>query len=157
MKAAVLAMALTASLAGLAGCQHLDVASEGRRARVLTGTINTGVPLPAGTEISVRLIARVGAMPGQPPVGDQPVVRQTAGVAEQIVGEQVQKLTAPAAEAVPFRLEYDADDALLRHGLNVEARVYYNGRVRFRTVNAHVVTLSSSPYPQTVVLQPVDR
>ena len=42
-----------------------------------------------------------------------------------------------------FHLEFRASDELLRHGLNLEARIAYGGRVRFRTVNAYLVTQSS--------------
>lgn len=140
-----------------AGCGHVDIAPEGDQTRVLTGTLSTGVPLPAGTEVMVRLIAPAGADQGRSTVRDIPVTRQDAPVADRIIAEQVQKLTAPAGESVPFRIEYAGEAALLRRGVNLEARVYYNGRVRFRTINAHLVTLSSAPYPQHLVLQAVDR
>lgn len=139
------------------GCSHIDLTPEGSRSRVLSGTLNVGVALPIGTEISVRIISTSSTGPGQPTGVDLPVSRPTSRAAEQVIGEQVQKLTVAAAEAVPFRIEYDAEDAVLRRGVNVEARVYYNGRVRFRTVSAHVVTLSSSPFPQHLTLQAVDR
>jgi hypothetical protein len=150
-------LALLGALGLGAGCANVDVTGEGARNRVLNGTVSTGVALPAGTEIMVRIIAPTGMAPGQPAVSDIPIARQSPAGTERILGEQVQTLAAPAAEAVPFRIEYDADDALLRRGVNLEARVYYNGRVRFRTVNAHVVTLTSAPYPQSMVLQAVER
>ena len=139
-----------------AGCAHVDLSPEGGRNRVLQGTLSVGVALPAGAEIMVRIVATGGA-PAQPASGDLPVARRNSPAAEQILGEQVQTLTAPAAVPVAFKIEYDADDAVLRRGVNLEARVYYNGRVRFRTVNAHVVTLNSAPFPQSLVLQAVER
>ena len=66
-------------------------------------------------------------------------------------------LTAGTAEPVSFRIEYTADDAMLRRGLNVEARVSFGGKLRYRTINAHVVTLASSAYRQDVAVQPVAR
>lgn len=140
-----------------AGCGHVDVAAEGFQNRVLTGTLVTGVPLPAGAEVMVRLIAPAGADRTQPTGGDIPVTRQATLVTDRILGEQVQKLATPAAESVPFRLEYVAEDALLRRGVSLEARVYFSDRVRFRTINAHVVTLTSAPFPQRVVLQAASR
>jgi uncharacterized lipoprotein YbaY len=58
---------------------------------------------------------------------------------------------------VPFRLAYYADDALLRRGLSLEVRISFGGRLRFRTINAHVVTLTSAQYKQDVSVQPVER
>jgi uncharacterized lipoprotein YbaY len=39
--------------------------------------------------------------------------------------------------------------------VNIDARISVGGKLRFRTINAHVVTLSSAPYPQEVAVQPV--
>jgi uncharacterized lipoprotein YbaY len=139
------------------GCGHVDTTPDGDRSRILAGTLVTGVPLPAGAEVMVRLVAPVSADRGLPAGSDIPVTRQNLPATDRIVAEQVQTLAAPAVESVPFRVEYAAEDALLRRGLNLEARVYYNGRVRFRTINAHLVTLASVSYPQRVMLQPVDR
>ncbi len=140
-----------------AGCGHLDVAPEGSPNRVLKGTLTTGVALPAGAEIMVRLIARNPTEPVRPAGGDLPVASRPGLEAERILGEHVQTLSAAAGEPVPFQIEYQADDAMVRHGLNLEARVIYGGRVRFRTVNAHVVTLRSAPYRQDLMVQAVDR
>lgn len=152
----VLLVALT-FLGGGAGCGHVDHTAEGNPNRVLTGTVSTGVSLPAGAEVVVRLVAPAGASPGPSVSSDLPVARQDTVTADRILGEQVQKLSAPAVENVPFRIEYTGDDALLRRGVNLDARVYFNGRVRFRTINAHVVTFSSAAYPQHLVLQAADR
>ena len=151
---------LTAALGILvlsAGCGHLDVAPESSPNRVLNGTLTTGVALPAGAEIMVRMVARTGAEPVRPAGGDLPVASRPGQATERILGEHVQTLAAAAGEPVPFRIEYEADDAMVRRGLNLEARVFYGGRVRFRTVNAHVVTLSSAPYRQDLTVQAVDR
>lgn len=140
-----------------AGCAHVDLTPEGSRSRVLTGTLNAGVALPAGAEIMVRIVDTGGLAQGAPAASDIPVARPSGAVAERILGEFVQKLAAPAAGPVAFRIEYDADDAQLRHGITLEARVFFEGRIRFRTVNAYVVTLTSAAYPQSVELQPVAK
>jgi uncharacterized lipoprotein YbaY len=140
-----------------AGCGHVDTTPDGDQNRVLSGVLVTGVPLPAGAEVMVRLVAAVGADRSQPMGSDIPVARSTPSVADRMLAEQVQELTAPAAGSVPFRIEFAAEDALLRRGVNLEARVSYSGRVRFRTINAHLVTLASASYPQRLVLQVVDR
>ncbi len=144
-------------LGGGAGCSHVDLAAEGSRARVIRGTVGTGVALPAGTEILVRIIAIGGPGSVRPAGADLPVAREQVAAAETILAEQVQTLAAPAGGPVPFQIELDAEDAVLRRGVNIVARVFYGGRVRFRTINAHVVTLNSAHFPQTVTLQAVDR
>jgi len=144
-------------LVGGAGCSHVDLAPEGSRARVISGTLATGVALPAGAEIMVRIVASGGSGPVRPAGAELPIARQAPAAGETILGEQVQRLDAPANGVVPFRLEFDAEDAVLRHGVNLVARVFYGGRVRFRTINAHVITLNSAHFPQTVTLQAADR
>jgi hypothetical protein len=140
-----------------AGCGHVDVSPEANRSRVLAGTVNVGQALPAGSEILVRIVVPAGGNMTVKTGSDIPVVRPNLTGGEQILGEFVQTLAAPAGEAVPFKIEFDAEDALLRRGVNLEARVYFNGRVRFRTVNAHAVTVNSAHFPQTLFLQAVAR
>lgn len=152
----VLCLVIAGLHAAVAGCAHLDVAAAGNPERQLRGTIVVPAALPAGTEILVRL---VDASPAEPatmaPKNDLPIPDRSRPplAGPQILGEQSQTLAAPATEPVPFQLDYHADDALLRHGLNVEARISFGGRVRYRTIQAHVVTLASSPFPQTVTVE----
>ena len=74
-----------------------------------------------------------------------------------MLGEQTQTLGAPTDRPVPFRIEYQASDNVLRHGVNVDARISYGGKVRFRTVQAHLMTLASSPFAHEVAVEPVAR
>jgi len=140
-----------------AGCSHLDVTPGGNPQRVLIGTLTTGVALPAGAEILVRVTVPPGSTAGRGPASDLPVAPRPTQEGEQILGEFVQKLSAPAVEPVAFRIEYEADDTLLRRGLNIEARVHFSGRVRFRTINAQAISATSAPFPQHLVLQAADR
>jgi hypothetical protein len=134
----------------LAGCGHVDLTAEGSRSRQLRGTLLIGQPLPVGAEILVRLVAPPGGAPTALAGAGSPMTRPGPASADQI-------LTAPANDGMPFEIDFAAEDALLRRGLNLEARVYFNGRVRFRTVNAHVVTANSVHFPQGLPLQAVDR
>ena len=145
-------------LAG-AGCGSIDVSTGGNPDRVLTGAVATGGGLPAGAEVVVRLISAPGAHEPQRVAGsDVPVMtRPVASSAERVLGEHVQTLTAGTAEPVPFRIEYTAEDAVLRRGLNIDVRVSVGGKVQYRTVNAHVVTLASSPVKQTETEQAEGR
>ena len=140
----------------LPGCSHLDLAPEGNPNRILNGTVAFSGGLPTGAEVSVRILdssARdfVPRTKSELPLGD----RAQTMAADRVVGEQVQTLAAPTIEPVPFRLEYQATDAMLRHGLNVEARISYGGRVRFRTIQAHVLTLASAPFRHDVAVDAV--
>ena len=137
-----------------AGCTHLDISAQGNVERVLRGTITAPSALPVGTEVVVRLVdlAPVGISHGDLPIADRP----TAVPMERVVGEFRQTLTAMKAEPLPFEIGYRADDSELRHGLNVDVRISFGGRLRFRTISAHVLTLASSPFPQDVAVQPLE-
>jgi hypothetical protein len=97
-----------------AGCSHVDLTAEAKRTRVLNGTLNTGLPLPAGAEVLVRLVAVNRDTPAAATGADSPAARPGTASAEMIIGELVQTLAAPSSAALPFQLEFDADDALLR-------------------------------------------
>lgn len=144
------------ALIGVAGCSHLDLAASGDPNRVLKGTVTAGRMLPAGTEVVVRLVATESVAATHLPSSDL-VTRAVApsGGVEHLLGEHRQILPIGTNEPVPFQIEYLADDALLRRGVNVDARISIDGQVRYRTVNAHVVTLASSPYRQEVEVQQV--
>ena len=146
-----------AFLAG-AGCGTLDVASTGNPDRVLTGTVRAG-PLPAGAEVVVRLLAPpMSSETARPAINDMPVVaRPAAQNVERVLGEHTQTLPAGTSDPVPFRIAYYAEDSVLRRGATIDVRISIGGRVRFRTISAHGVTLGSSAYPQEVSVQPVER
>jgi hypothetical protein len=154
----VAGFALIASLVVLvaAGCAHLDTTPAGNPDRVLKGAVNFNTTVPAGAEIVVRLLEPVGGEPSRGPGNDVPVATQSAGArTERLLGEFRQTLSAGTMQPVPFQFEYRAEDAVLRRGLNVDVRVSVEGKVRLRTISAHVVTLASSPFSQEVWVQPV--
>ena len=147
---------VTWAAALLAGCGSIDTTPEGNPDRVLRGAVNyTGI-LPAGTEVTVRLLEP--ARPESLTVGatDLPVpAAAKADRGERVVAETTKVLAAATREPVAFELGYLAEDAVLRRGLTVDVRVAIGGRVRMRTVNAHVVTLAASPFKQEVWVQNV--
>jgi uncharacterized lipoprotein YbaY len=117
---------LGAALA-LSGCGHLDLSGEGDPARVAVGEVDLGgpQPLPAGTTVTVRVLD--ASHPGAPP---------------DVLGSQT--ITAPATAPVAFRVEYRADDDLLRHGVNLEARVSFDGRVRYVSATSYSFSLGNA-------------
>ena len=82
-------------------------------------------------------------------------MERASGVStENILGDFVVTLTASAPDGLPFRISLPADDARLQRGIMLEGRVVYGGALRFRTVEAYVVTARSLANPQRVALQP---
>ncbi len=146
-----------AALVALTGCAQLDLTPESSPDRVLTGTVTARALLPVGTQVVIRVVDRANRPPVRGATADLPVERTVplAAPVELILAEQSLTLEAATNEPVPFRIEYRATDAMLRYGLNVEARISHDGKVRHRNVSAHVLTLGSSPFPLEVVVDPV--
>jgi uncharacterized lipoprotein YbaY len=125
---------LLAALAAVmtAGCGHLNLVPIGEPERVLTGTVNLpdGVELPPGTAVSVSVIDESNAS------------------APLVLGEQT--LNDPAPGPIAFRVEYNAEDTLLRLGLNIEVRVSYGGKVRYSNVRGSLVTANDADAPHDI-------
>ena len=148
---------VAAGLLVLAGCGHLDLTPEGNPNRVVTGTVNVRMNLlpPPDSEIVVRLLRPADLTAAPTGVGQDLVIGQrgTRVQPAQVVAEQV--IHAPARMPVSFRIAYRASDERLRHGLNIEARMSWGGRVRLRTVDAQAITLENADVAQALWLQPV--
>ena len=127
-----------AAVLALAGCGQLDLTPEGDPSRVLTGEVDMGndVALPADTAVTVRVVD--ASVVGMPP---------------QVLGSQT--IVNPGVAPIPFRVEYRAEDAVLRSGLNIEVRVSYGGRVRFFNRNNYAVTLGNAADTHRVSVNPV--
>jgi uncharacterized lipoprotein YbaY len=123
----VLAILAAAAALGFAGCGHLDVTPEGDPSRVLTGEVELGedIALPADTVVTVRVVDSSAI--GMPP---------------QVLGSQT--IRSPGAAPIAFKVEYKADDELMRRGLNVEVRVSFGGKVRYFNVNRYALTLGNA-------------
>lgn len=141
----------------LAGCGHVDLTPEGNPNRVITGTVHVRMDLipPPDAEVVVRLVQPADVTAAPTRAGNDLVIgeRGTRERPAQVVAEQV--IRTPGALPVPFRLEFRASDAELRHGLNIEGRISWGGRVRFRNVEAQLVTLATTGRPIEVWLEPV--
>ena len=160
MKIASLARLLLSSMMFVfAGCANIDVTPAGNPDRVLTGTVLAGASLPAGAEVVVRLIATTG-LPATKPTGDLPITTPGSTnnqVVERVLGTHSQILANGTSEPVPFQIEYYADDAMLRRGVTLDARISYEGKLRYRSINSHLVTMSASAFRQEIAVQPVAR
>jgi uncharacterized lipoprotein YbaY len=133
---AVIALAVLAA----PGCGHLELSSEGNPLRVLTGQVEIGDPssLPPDASVTVRVVDASAA--GMPP---------------QVLGSQT--IEHPVSAPVDFRVEYRAEDEVLRRGLNIEARVSFGGRVQYYNLNRYVVTLGNAADPHRVSVTPAGR
>ncbi len=120
------AVLLVAAFAAF-GCGHLELSSEGNPLRVLTGQVDLGdsAPLPQDASVTVRVID--ASATGMPP---------------EVLGSQT--IQNPGATPVAFRVEYRAEDEVLRRGLNIEARVSFGGKVQYYNLNRYVVTLGNA-------------
>jgi uncharacterized lipoprotein YbaY len=130
---------LAAGLAlALCGCGQLDLAPEGDPGRVVTGQIDLsdGRALPPDSVVTVRVV-------------DGP----TAGMPPDVLGAQT--LPNPGSTPVQFRVVYRAEDAVLRRGLNIEARVSIAGKVRYATMNHYALNLGNAGDPHRITVSPL--
>lgn len=121
----------------VAGCNYVEVTPIGDADRVLTGKVTyvPPGPVPAGAILSVRVVDASSVTSGPVLLGQQRIA---------ISGE-------PPFE---FRAEYRADDNLLRRGVNVEAKILVNGKLRYGNLTGHVVTLARATGSQEIMLLP---
>lgn len=140
-----------------AGCQQLDLTPEGDPQRVVTGKVTLGdtTLFPPGTEVVVRVVDNsVMERPHGVAGADIPIVDRNRPIpVERVLGEQI--VRSPGVTPVPFRVEFRADDAALRRGLLIDVRISFEGKVRYRTLTAHMLTLTGVRFPQEVAVQPV--
>jgi uncharacterized lipoprotein YbaY len=154
-----LLLATGAVLALTAGCANIEVVTPGDPQRTVNGTVEfrSAMTLPDDAVVVVRVMDMAGteqqrsAATRDLPLGD----RAKADPVPQVLGEQTIK--GFKGNSVPFHIEFMAEDSLLRHGLNIDARISSGGKVRFRTGNAHVLTLANVEYPHTVWVEPASR
>jgi len=147
------------ALFAAAGCSHIEITPEGDPHRTVTGTVEfrSEVVLPDDAVVVVRVVDLSGieqartAAKKDLPLGDRAKVEPVPEVLVE------QTIKGPKGASIPFKVEFTADDDLLRHGLNIDARISYGGKVRFRTAVAHALTLGNVEYPHTVWLELASR
>ena len=146
-------------LLAAAGCANIENVPEGDPHRTVNGTVEfrADVVLPPDAVVVVRVVDMAGtgqqraAATRDLPLGD----RAKPVPVPEVLGEQT--ITGPKGASIPFHLEFLADDTLMQHGLNIDARISFGGKVRFRTANGHVLTLGNVEYPHAVWLEPASR
>ena len=123
-----LSAALLICLVGCAGVDF-EMAKAGDPERVLTGTVSWVAedPLPPDAVLRIRIVDTT--KPELPAVVKE----------EEIRGLGMSPTT--------FRIEYRAEDALLRRGLNVEARIAFAGKIRYYNADSYNITINSYSRP----------
>lgn len=126
MRVLTIAGLLFALLTLGAACGHLDMTPPASAERVLNCAVtnNTQAELPPDTEVTVRVMD----------------VSAANGRGEVLAEETV---VNPPRMPVMVRVEFQAEDAVLRRGVNVEARVAVGGKLRYMTTSAHPITTSN--------------
>jgi uncharacterized lipoprotein YbaY len=126
-----------AAALALSGCGQMDLTPEGDPGRVLTGIVDIGqeTALPQDATVTVRVVNMTDA--SMPPV---------------VLGSQTIK--SPGVAPVRFRIEYRAEDEILRQGLNIDARISFGGQVRYYNVNKYAVTLGNAADEHRVTVVP---
>lgn len=120
-----------------AGCSYVEITDVGDANRVMTGKVAfvPGMAVPDGAILSVRVVDTSSMTSGPVLLGQQKIA---------ISGE-------PPFE---FRVEYRADDDLLRRGVNVEAKILVNGKLRYANLTGYAVTMSRAAVSQEITLLP---
>jgi uncharacterized lipoprotein YbaY len=135
-----------------AGCQQISVSPVGSAQRTVSGVVNLkpDILFPVDTEVLVRVIDTTALeRAGTTAANDLPTMdRGRTPKTDRVLGEHAIK--APPGKPAPFRIEFEADDALMQRGLILDVRISYYNRVQFRTISAHMITLSSLRQPQEV-------
>ncbi len=94
--------------------------------------------------------------PGQMPLLNRPVTATVGApppAGPEELGEQVIKhppLERDPVDGHPFvsyRIEYQAEDEVLRRGLSIEVRISYDGRIQLANANQYSVMLSDVKDP----------
>jgi len=157
MKRLFASLAFAAVVFGLAGCGHVDLSPEGDPNRVVTGTVAVRMDLlpPPDAEVVVRVVEPPDVKTAEAKAANDIVIgeRGTLERPERVIGEQV--IHAPSSLPVSFRIEFHADDVTMRRGLNLEARISWGHRVRFRNLESQAITLATVGQPQIIRLEPV--
>ena len=130
---AVVAVGLTA------GCGHLDLVPIGEPERVLTGTVK----FPEGTDLQPGAVVQVR------------VLDETKAGPPMVLGDQT--ITDPQTDPVEFKVEFNAEDDLLRLGLNIEVRVSFNGRLKYENRAGNLVTSNDVDRPHEIRVSPTSQ
>ncbi len=152
-------LALAAFLA--AGCSHIDLTSHDDPDRVLDGTIelSTGAAvLPDDAVVLVRVVDAVSPSARPLVAAADPTMKRPippADMPAEVLGEQT--IRHPSAYPIPFHVEYQAEAEQLRHGLNIEARISYEGRVRYANLDHYAIGLNDYTQPKVIRLEPSER
>jgi uncharacterized lipoprotein YbaY len=148
-KALVLALAIPV-LGLTGGCGHLNLDSIGDSSRVITGTVDLSTPadLPPDAVLEVRI---VDPSPPPPPTPLATSASPRVSPPPAIVGDQT-ITNLGTAPPFPFRVDITADDSEIQHGLTIEARITYGGRLQYSNLSQFMIGPDTAGEPQHVIV-----
>lgn len=122
------------------GCANIELNPIPDLNRLVTGTVSFTEPatLPSDAVIVVRVLetSRKDGM-------------------SRIIGEQVIK--GGGNSPIPYKVEFRAEDALVQRGMNIEARVAYDGKVQLFNGNTYAITPTDLSTPKEIVVEKISR
>lgn len=137
MKLRLLCLASLLTLGFLAaGCGNVDLTPPSLGDRVVEGTVVFSHPgaLPENVEVIVQ------------------VVDPARGGRGEVLGEQIIK--APGEPPIAFKIEYRAEDPMLRRGLNIDVRISFGKTLAYYTASTHPLTSANERDSHEVVVVP---
>lgn len=149
-------LATVGLLLGTLGCGHVDLAPERNPNRTVSGTVGASLDLiPPSDAVLVVRVVRPPNLTSKPSTAGELVIGEqgTRAEPEQVVAEQI--IRAPSPLPVSYRIDFHADDSELRHGLTIEARLSWGGRLRFRNIEAQLLPMTVGDAPVTVMMEQV--
>lgn len=122
-----------------AGCGNMDLTPPSLGDRVVEGTVvfSHGGPLPGDAEVIVQ------------------VVDPARGGRGEVLGEQI--IRRPGEPPIAFRIEYRAEDPVLRRGLNIDVRISFGKTLAYYTASTHPLTSANERDPHEVAVVPAAR
>jgi uncharacterized lipoprotein YbaY len=129
---------LTCALA--AGCADMALSPPENIDRIVTGTVTFTEPatLPADAQVTIRVLD----------------TSQTNGLSK-IIADRTIKGGGPSP--IAFKIEFRAEEALVRRGLNLEARIEYGGKVQLFNANSFAITSANLSSPHEVAVEKISR
>lgn len=128
------------TLLALVGCANVDLNPIPDLNRVVTGTVSFAEPatLPSDAVIVVRVLE----------------TSRSDGMSK-IIGEQI--IRGGGNSPIPYKVEFRAVDALVQRGMNIEARVAYDGRVQLFNAENYAISAADISTPKEIAVEKISR
>jgi uncharacterized lipoprotein YbaY len=120
--------------------------------RVVTGTVEVGdgVVLPPDAVVAVRVVdvAHRGYVDQNAAAMGNPNAPQGVTLPPEVIGEQ--RIDHPVGASIPYTVRFSATDAQMDGGLVLEARVSFDGKVRYFNVESYAINSVNIGSPRRI-------